>query len=276
MNSYTSIYIPRMSTHHNEKTIQDIMNKYHIGTVSYVDFTPINKKPGFGENIDSVVMSAFVHFSDPALCSDGYYHYNSRIHLGNDEFWSLISSEIPYKLQVSKNEYWICLKNKNPVKRTLMNIHQIVENGRHLENLIEEQEDKIKQLERKINGIQNVVYQLVGGLFCQNTQTDIIGIHLANLFDEKNTKNTYSGDENKWGSFPTTRQGDDCERRIEALEKAIIESNHEEDLDTEILMRKREKYGIDDSSIESEFADGHEDEETSNYDAPNYRWRHQK
>ena len=58
-----------------------------------------------------------------------------------------------------------------------MNVHQIVENGRYLENLlenqskkIEEQDKTIKELENKFKGIEAVVLQLICGLFNQETQ----------------------------------------------------------------------------------------------------------
>lgn len=138
MSIYSSIYIPRMSIDYNENSIRNIMEYYRIGTVEYVDFTPINKKPGFGENVDQVVKSAFVHF---------YNRRDARDERNND-FWNAIAEGEPYKLQVSPREYWICLKNKNPIQRTFMNIHQIVENGRYLENLVYHQQKKIEELEK--------------------------------------------------------------------------------------------------------------------------------
>ena len=136
MSAITSIYIPRVSVHHNETTIREIMYQYQIGEVSYIDFTPINKKPGFVEIYDEQYMSAFVHFSTPWL--------------QRRDFWDTIAHEKPYKIQASPREYWLCLKNKNPVQRTMMNIHQVVDNGRHLEKLIEEQANKIEALEYKL------------------------------------------------------------------------------------------------------------------------------
>ena len=169
MSISTSIYIPRMSIDHNEESIKYYMEHYRIGDVSHVDFTPINKKPGFGENVDQVVKSAFVHFSDPWFCSDKFYHFQSRTFMGNETFWDTIASGQPYKLQVNPSEYWLCLKNKNPIQRSMMNIHQVVENGRHLEGLVEAQAKKIEELERKLEGTHQVVYQLIGGLFHHTT-----------------------------------------------------------------------------------------------------------
>ena len=68
----------------------------------------------------------------------------------------------------------------------MMNIHQVVENGRHLETKIEEQEKKIEEQEKKIEeqetkienlerkfGETNVVlYQLLGLLFNQSEKNN--------------------------------------------------------------------------------------------------------
>ncbi len=234
MSIYSSIYIPRMSVDHTEESITYYMAHYNIGTVSHIDFTPINKKPGFKENVNEVVKSAFVHFSDPWFCSDKLYHFQCRTFMGNTKFWETIASKQSYKLQVSDNEYWLCLKNKNPVQRTMMNIHQVVENGRHLEGLIEahaktiqEQADRIEVLERKLEGTHKVVYQLLGGLFNQSDQCGILNHHVDILMCKED--GTSFKDISKWKNWPTTRQGDECETRIERLEKIIMEDNENND-----------------------------------------------
>lgn len=225
MSIMSSIYIPRMSVDHTEESIAYYMTEHRIGTVSHVDFTPINKKPGFGENVNEVVKSAFVHFSDPWFCSDKLYYFQYRTYIGNTQFWDTIATGQAYKLQISKTEYWLCFKNKNPVQRTMMNIHQVVENGRHLEGLIEaqaktihKQADKIEALERKLEGTRNVVYQLLGGLFHQQDQNEILTSHLDNLFCRK-LGEYRNHDGSKWDIWPTTRQGDECEQKILELEE---------------------------------------------------------
>ena len=263
MNSYTSIYIPRMSTRHTEKTIKNIMSSYRIGTVERVDFTPINKKPGFGENVDEVVISAFVHFSDPALGLDNCYNYMSDSYLGVNDFWDAISANQPYKLQIARNEYWICLKNKNPVQYTMMNIHQVVENSRHLENLVEEQKNKIQKLERKMDNMNEVIRQFVGGLFCQRTQQGILENFLRVLDGDGFSSEPLPEDTHNWSQWPTTRQGDECEKRISDLERYMrdvtgdicrlkypgetsISSNFNyEEQDSYLLMRKYENSVMD-------------------------------
>jgi hypothetical protein len=154
----TSIYIPRMSINHTEDTIRKVMHEFRIGTVRHVDFIPINKKPGFVEKFDQVMMSAFVYFSDPWLSSaDDMYSFKSEKYMGNIQFWDTIARGDVNQLNVSEKEYWLCLKNKKPIQRTLMNIHQVVENGRYLENLVQEQAKKIEELERKMEFMQKII-----------------------------------------------------------------------------------------------------------------------
>ena len=137
MNSNASIYIPRIKLGWSTSFIKEVMIKNRIGVVSHIDFTPVNKKHGFSENYEQDLVSAFIHFSS------------------TDYIFDHIKSGASYKIHINPNEYWICLLNKNPVPRTMMNIHQVVENCRYLETLIELQAKKIEYLERMLE-IQNM------------------------------------------------------------------------------------------------------------------------
>lgn len=226
MNSYASIYIPRICAYHTEDTVGYIMDNYMVGTVSYVDFTPINKKPGFDEDVDNVVKSAFIHFSIAR----------------NIEFWNVIETGEAFKLRVNKNEYWLCLKNKNPVKRTLMNIHQVVENGRHLENLIGEQANKIQLLEERIENKDSVIRQFIVELFCNHSQKGISKL-LRDVLDgnalgiKPRPENTH-----KLDSCTTTRQGDEIEKRLEILEKFMFETQVNRMRNNNRELHSSEKY----------------------------------
>jgi chaperonin cofactor prefoldin len=207
------------------------MEYYRIGTVEGVDFTPINKQPGFGENVDQVVKSAFVHFSSHLFSTDKLYPHQ-RPQLSNDDFWSHLDNQIrnedfwthidngdSRKLQINSREYWICLKNKNPVQRSMMNIHQVVENARYLEKTIEEQASTIKKLEEKVEAIRQVVYQMLGGLYNHETQSGTLNDYCDVLFAEK--PKSYENNTSIWTQYPTTRQGDSNEERIEKLEQQL-------------------------------------------------------
>lgn len=148
MDSY-SIYIPRLYPCWTEKGVIEIMERFSIGLANRVDFIPVHCVPGFRENMDDVWVSAFVHFDFPYINHDKRYQlYESE--RCNNEFWEVVESDKPYRLQISRHEYWICLKNRDPVCRTRMNIHQVVENCRYLEGVISTQAHKINRLEQLI------------------------------------------------------------------------------------------------------------------------------
>jgi hypothetical protein len=204
------------------------MFELRIGTVSRIDFVPINKKPGFVENFDDVYKSAFVHFYLPT--EDAPKNKHNHVYPRNKYIWDMIVAGEPCRIHVTPTEYWFIFCNHRPVPNTMMNIHQVVENGRHLEDLIEKQNKKleeqdatIKRLEAKLDGVHALVYQLIGGLFNHGNQRDILEEHTKCLFPD--TKNEYTCDalpeKNKWTIYPTTRQGDDCEKRVEELEQTV-------------------------------------------------------
>ena len=103
-----------------------------------------------------------------------------------------------------------------------MNDSQNMENTLLLEKKVQEQAETIRVLEKKVEGIHTVVYQLVGGLFNQRTQDLILEKHLYYLFPElysnKNFEDTITNDLDIW---PTTRQGDKNSERINELERQI-------------------------------------------------------
>jgi len=81
----------------------------------------------------------------------------------------------------------------------------------------EEPESKIDSLEKKLSKVENVVYQLIGGLFNQETQSNIIESHLCCL---RGTK--YLGDEiDEDTIWPTTHQGDQHEEEIKLLKQKV-------------------------------------------------------
>jgi chromosome segregation ATPase len=118
----------------------------------------------------------------------------------------------------------------------MMNNAQIVSNCRALESKVTEQAAKIDEqaatideLKKDLTGLQDVVQHLVRGLYCQETQTQCISSHLSSIKRHPYRRSRFENpDTHQWDSWPTTRQGDDCERRIEALErqfKELVEFN---------------------------------------------------
>jgi hypothetical protein len=79
-----------------------------------------------------------------------------------------------------------------------------------------EPESKIDSLEKKLNGVDEVIYQLIGGLFNQSTQSDMIESHLCCL-----RGNEYLGKIDEDAIWPTTRQGDKHEEEIKLLKQQV-------------------------------------------------------
>jgi len=205
--SICGIYIPRMSLFVDEDIVKRELS--FIGTVKRVDFTPVNKKLGFVENVNENMKSAFVHFQFMLNSYDTYFKRGESF---------------THYLRDYSSEKWILLKAHNPVQDTMMNNAQIVENCRFLEKKVEEQAETIKELEKKVEGIHNVVFNLLGGLFNQTTQSLTLEEHLDHLFPNSISKCSEYKNTSEWGFWPTTRQGDNNERRIEELEKKFTDA----------------------------------------------------
>jgi hypothetical protein len=250
----TSIYIPRISVSVSELCLTEELTE--LGQVNRVDFVPLNKKPGFVEMYDSSFRSAFVHF----------HNYNNTTTI---EIFEKLGLGQSYKFfPKSINEYWLLLKAKNPVQQTMMNNSQIVENCRYLEKLLEDQQETIKNLEDRLERTQQTVYQLIGGLYNKSNQIKSIDEHISILYPEYYPEIT-SEDTSKWEMWPTTRQGDYCERRIENLEEKIntilqrfnfnnnstFKPDYDDELEDELLLNRKYTVNSDASSVHSSMPD---------------------
>ena len=100
----------------------------------------------------------------------------------------------------------------------------------------EKQEKKMKKQERKIEDQNQVIYQLLGGLFDQRTQAGILDMHLSSLNGECTNENVYIRDTSIWRHYPTTRQGDESERRIDVILQQRDESERRIDVIEKTLM----------------------------------------
>jgi uncharacterized coiled-coil protein SlyX len=172
-----SFYIPRICTVYTEKDVRDIFEQSGIGMVQRVDFTPINPRPGFGVNLHNVVRSAFVHLT---------IIYSTEV---ASHIVSILETGEAYKFYTNNRNYLILLKNRAPVPATMMNIHQVVDNCRVLEENVaeksnstekrfEEHSNRIAELEATvakqivdIDRLQDTIYQLLGKVFDQESES---------------------------------------------------------------------------------------------------------
>jgi uncharacterized coiled-coil protein SlyX len=230
-NSSICFYIPRMLAGTREEDVKHAFADF--GNVYRIDFTPQGKKPGFVENLTGTHKSAFVHFTS-------VFEKGHRINIwirGGEEY-----KVFPYRN--SSDEYWLLKPARSIMQDTMMNNAQIVSNCRALESKVAEQTAKIEQqsatideLKQDLKGLQTVVQHLVHGLYCQDSQAQCINAHMCSIFegDKPYSRSRFQDpDTHPWDSWPTTRQGDECERRLEALEKQLKQPP-EEDAELQIV-----------------------------------------
>jgi hypothetical protein len=139
-----SFYIPRVSCDYSINDIIATFRLLYIGEVSRVD---INGKL-------NDYMSVFIHMD---------YLYDSEI------AWNIVNNTYKknsyYRLWVEEDVYWLLLKNNNPVEDTYLNIHQLAENTRILEEKLLKLEDKLTEKDETIARLNAVVFKLIYTVF---------------------------------------------------------------------------------------------------------------
>jgi hypothetical protein len=157
-----SLYIPRIKKQYSVNDISRIFNDALIGNVKRVDFVECTTD----DSRDTTSFhSAFVHL---------HHYFDTEIGI---DISSFANQNRTYRFYLSNNEYWLLLQNKNPVPETKMNIHQVVENARLLEQRVAEQEEIIRTQSKQIERIQETIYQMLGRTFDQDTEMDMIYLH---------------------------------------------------------------------------------------------------
>jgi len=158
MNS-SCLYIPRISFASKgielaEKIVQHEFITAGIGNVSRVDFAPLGKKPGFLSNSHETrneLLMAFVYVS----------YYDTEI--ARNVLATIQQPSVAYRLMLSSaniysyDKYWLLLPAITTIPRTVMNIHQVVENSSYLERLIMEQSATIAALTEKVGILEKQI-----------------------------------------------------------------------------------------------------------------------
>jgi len=125
-----SFYIPRMRAGWTEPQIEAVL-KNTIGILDRVDF---------GDYIpqdQTAIRSAFIHM---AWINNEWLEWFNRETASNGHC----------RLQVTYNEYWMLLPNKNPIPSTHLNVHQLADITRKQDERIAELEAKVAQLTEQL------------------------------------------------------------------------------------------------------------------------------
>jgi hypothetical protein len=137
-----SYYIPRVRKYHTQQSIINMFYAKAIGYVRRVDFVPIE-----GRDADNFV-SAYVHFD--CLYDSPIQHdiYQTIVYGANGQ------GREAFKFYLSEMEYWLINLNLTPIPETILNIHQIDENHKILE-------DRVNELEATIHMLRDILEKYI-------------------------------------------------------------------------------------------------------------------
>jgi uncharacterized coiled-coil protein SlyX len=146
MASQFSLYIPIISTSYSEDAIKQIFGHNvgngfgnNVGSVYRVDFAPAKSKPGHNVNGQATIRSAYVYIS---------VFYKSR--LSENIQRTVFGLQKGFRFTVAPSEYWVLLKNRNPIPSCDQNIHQLAERLRIVESLASSQRNQIDTLNQML------------------------------------------------------------------------------------------------------------------------------
>jgi hypothetical protein len=201
-----SYYIPSIKKSHSVDYIASQINTSGLGIVTRVDFTPLKRN----KNMSTKLQSAFIHCdSDPAWEQQ------------ETELVTKILDGQSHRLNFfNSSEYWIILKARDIIPQTKMNASQIVDKCTFLEN-------KVLELEAILTNTNQVIYQLVCGLYSPLKQ-ESARQHLLELLPKDSKPISFDSDNNKymWSWAPTTVQGMECEMRLNILQLQVNDIQH--------------------------------------------------
>jgi len=164
-----SLYIPRLFVSYTENAVKNIFLELGIGLVSRVDFVPIEFMR------KETMQSAFVHFNqifDYSFLAQSIVHHIAELKTG-------------YRIYpvIHSSEYWILAPNLKPIPETRLNIHQVTENARLLQEkvdkqaaIINEQQYFIEKQSKEISRIQDTIDYLLPKIF-GGPENDIHWMH---------------------------------------------------------------------------------------------------
>lgn len=135
-NQMYSVFIPTISKIDTEEIIVDYFALNCVGKVERVDFVEF-QNDGEDRACDAKrFQQAFVHFSPQQKTREIMEAIEQK---GSYRFY-------PFKEQ---NQYWILLKNKNPVPKTELNVNQLAHNQKLMEERYVQMEERYAQMEER-------------------------------------------------------------------------------------------------------------------------------
>jgi hypothetical protein len=140
-----SVYIPTISKVNTEEIISNYFALNCVGKVERVDFV---EHPSHAKGLHSDVkdfQQAFVHFTPQQKTHEIMEAIEQK---GSYRFYPCekLINTCSFKEQ---NEYWILLKNKNPVPKTELNVDQLAHNQKLMEERYAQMEERYAKMEHR-------------------------------------------------------------------------------------------------------------------------------
>ncbi len=134
-----SVFIPTISKAHTEERIANYFALKCVGNVERVDFVEFQSDEEDRACDAKRFQQAFVHFTPDQKTHEIMESIEQK---GSYRFY-------PFKEQ---NQYWILLKNKNPVPKTELNVNQLAHNQKLMEErealMVEKMEKMFQKMEK--------------------------------------------------------------------------------------------------------------------------------
>ena len=152
-----SLYIPTINKKYNAEIIINIFWKFFMGNVDRVDFVPIMKQPKDPKKEpfeDSNFRQAFIYVRPRTTWGSVVTEEINRN--GSYKFFPNQHPHPDPSQQGNAGEYWVILKNKNPVPyaQTHLNVHQLAHNNSLLETKVSEMEAKASEMELEMAALK--------------------------------------------------------------------------------------------------------------------------
>ena len=142
MSANYSLYIPTINKKYTVEVIINTFWKLFIGNVDRIDFVPIIKTRNDEEVEDPNFRQAFIYIRPGT--NWGTFVTDS---IEKNSSYRLFPNQ-----ETHSSEYWLLLKNKNPVPyaTTTLNVHQLVHNNSLLETKVAEMEQEMLKMKEEI------------------------------------------------------------------------------------------------------------------------------
>ena len=133
-----SVFIPTISKAHTEEIIANYFALNSVGKVERVDFVEFQSDEEDRACDAKRFHQAFVHYSPQQKPRE---IMESIMQKGSDGFYPCekLINICSFKEQ---NQYWILLKNKNPVPKTVLNVNQLAHNHKLMEERYVQMEER--------------------------------------------------------------------------------------------------------------------------------------